>query len=47
MGGYIHHYGMEDYNLWIRSISSNLIIESIDDILVDVRVDSLTEEEED
>ena len=43
VGGYIHHYGMEDYKLWIRSISSNLIIESIDDILVDVRVDSLTE----
>lgn len=37
-GGYIHHHFMEDYNLWLRCISSGLIIRNLPDILVRARV---------
>ncbi|MFC6378022.1 glycosyltransferase [Tatumella terrea] len=41
-GSYIHHYYMEDYNLWLRLISENKNIMNLEDILVKARVDSST-----
>ncbi|WP_294912384.1 glycosyltransferase [Tatumella sp. UBA2305] len=41
-GSYIHHYYMEDYNLWLRLIAENKNIINIDAVLVKARVDSST-----
>lgn len=41
-GSYIHHYYMEDYNLWLRLISANKNIINIDETLVKARVDRST-----
>lgn len=38
VGGYEHHFFMEDYNLWIRMISKGLKVENSDEILVRARV---------
>ncbi|WP_219495358.1 glycosyltransferase [Proteus terrae] len=37
VGGYQHHLFMEDYNLWIRMISSGYKVANLPDILVKVR----------
>lgn len=37
-GGYCHHLYMEDYNLWLRILSSGYKVANIDDVLVKVRV---------
>ncbi|MGO2335515.1 glycosyltransferase [Providencia sp.] len=36
-GGYQHHLYMEDYNLWIRMLSSGFNAANVDEILVNVR----------
>lgn len=36
-GGYVHHYFMEDYNLWLRMLSRNNVVSNIPDILVNAR----------
>lgn len=41
-GGYIHHFYMEDYNLWLRLISMNKKVKNIEPVLVKARVDSST-----
>lgn len=38
VGGYKHHLFMEDYNLWLRLISSGFIIGNIPEVLVYARV---------
>ncbi|WMY74580.1 glycosyltransferase [Buttiauxella selenatireducens] len=40
VGGYHHHYFMEDYNLWLRVISSGYKVENINKNLVYARSDS-------
>lgn len=37
VGGYQHHLFMEDYNLWIRMISSGYKVANLPDVLVKVR----------
>lgn len=37
VGGYQHHYLMEDYNLWLRIISGGYLTHNLDDVLVNVR----------
>ncbi|HDS3819188.1 TPA: amylovoran biosynthesis protein AmsE, partial [Morganella morganii subsp. morganii] len=37
VGGYQHHLYMEDYNLWIRIISSGYKVANLNEILVQVR----------
>ncbi|MEB1078485.1 glycosyltransferase [Citrobacter portucalensis] len=37
VGGYKDHYFMEDYNLWLRVISSGYYVENLDEILVFAR----------
>lgn len=38
IGGYYHHLYMEDYNLWLRLLSQNVIVANLPDILVYVRI---------
>lgn len=37
LGGYKHHFLMEDYNLWLRVMANNYAVANLDDILVHVR----------
>lgn len=37
VGGYHHHYAIEDYNLWLRVISAGYETHNMEDILVHVR----------
>lgn len=38
VGGYQHHYFMEDYNLWLRAIAAGFQVANMDQSLVRVRV---------
>lgn len=37
VGGYQHHALMEDYNLWLRMIASNYLVNNLDAVLVKAR----------
>lgn len=37
LGGYVHHLYMEDYNLWLRLLSSDAKCINIPEVLMDVR----------
>ncbi|GAA0352382.1 glycosyltransferase [Morganella psychrotolerans] len=41
VGGYQHHLYMEDYNLWIRMISSDYKTHNLQDVLVNVRAGTI------
>ena len=38
LGGYKHHLFMEDYNLWLRILSSGVKVANIDKVLVKARI---------
>lgn len=40
VGGYNHHLYMEDYNLWLRMLASNVKTHNLNEILLKVRVGS-------